>query len=85
MDTTILEPKSYLEILSDLAHKLRTDLAVILNDLTYFQSLLPAGETDRPRKRCKDISALFDSLDEVTKINLKNEKAKGHFVYTLYF
>ncbi len=46
-----------------LAHKLRTPLSVISNDLYYFKSLLPTAECDRSIERCRQLS---DILSEHT-------------------
>lgn len=48
-----------LSLLSVLSHKIRTPLSVISNDLTYFQSLLGAGECERGIAKCHNISSFF--------------------------
>ena len=42
-----------------LVHQLRTPLSVISNDLSYFKTLLPEGECERSRMRCREITAIL--------------------------
>lgn len=45
-----------------LAHTVRGDLSVVTNDLSYFSTLLPEGETDRSRTRCASVVANLSRL-----------------------
>lgn len=45
-----------------LAHTVRGDLSVVTNDLSYFSTLLPEGETDRSRARCAAVVANLSRL-----------------------
>ncbi len=45
-----------------LAHTVRGDLSVVTNDLSYFSTLLPEGETDRSRSRCASVVANLSRL-----------------------
>ncbi len=42
-----------------LAHRIRTPLSVISNDLHYFKSLLPSGEVDRSLERAREIDKIL--------------------------
>lgn len=57
-----------------LAHQLRTPLAVVSNDLFYFQTLLPENECERSQQRCRQISELVQSVCEPFASPLSLEK-----------
>ena len=63
-----------------LAHRFRTPLSVISNDLTYFKSSFKSEEFDRGIRRCRELSELlsyicgfFVERDDTYKIDLGSE------------
>ncbi len=48
-----------------IAHKVRTPLSVITNDLSYLQTLVPPNECDRSLERSREIANLLRRLCEV--------------------
>lgn len=60
-----------------LAHQLRTDLSVLVNELTYFNSQLGAGDCDLALERCRKMSNFLKGLSSLADppLNLKQELA----------
>ena len=63
-----------------LAHRFRTPLSVISNDLTYFKSTFKSEDFDRGIRRCKELSeqlsyicSFFSECDAPQKIDLGSE------------
>lgn len=59
-----------------LAHKLRTPLSVVTNDLSTFKMLLEnsAEDVDRSMRRCNEISDILRSLTNIGKAELNFQK-----------
>lgn len=57
--------------LKALAHKIRTPLSVISNDLSYFQSKLPQGETKQSSEKIATINNLFSKYNAIGDGELK--------------
>lgn len=53
------------ESLRDQLHDLRGALAVIKNDLTFLDTILPSGETDRPQRKCEEIARILDRIEQI--------------------
>jgi len=51
--------KVYRVLMKVLSHKVRTPLSVVMNDLSYYDGLLPDEECDRPLRRCREIADLL--------------------------
>lgn len=49
----------YRVLMKVLSHKVRTPLSVVMNDLSYYDGLLPDEECDRPLRRCREIADLL--------------------------
>jgi hypothetical protein len=49
-------------LLRSLAHRMRGDLSVVTNDLTYLSSILKPGEVDRSRARCATMVGVLSAL-----------------------
>ncbi len=68
MDSTSLDGHNPLTISAVnlfrvLAHTIRTPLSVVINDLYYFSSLLPANETERTQKRAFDVDESLKMIE----------------------
>ncbi len=53
-------------LLRSLAHTVRTPLSVVSNEIQYFSSLLPKGESDRALTRCRDIDQLLRRYAQIS-------------------
>lgn len=49
-----------------LAHKLRSPLSVVSNDLQFLKSKLPDAEIERSQRKLKEISDILEKLESVT-------------------
>ncbi|MCB9029468.1 MAG: hypothetical protein H6619_00315 [Deltaproteobacteria bacterium] len=56
-----------------LAHKIRTPLSVISNDLSYFQSQLEPGETERGLRKVREINEILKLCGELGSGEVKIE------------
>lgn len=63
-------------LLKVLSHKVRTPLSVVMNDLSYYSSLLPAEECDRPLRRCREIADLLSYCSLPPPKPLTSEEVK---------
>jgi hypothetical protein len=64
-----------------LAHQLRTPLSVISNDLAYFKSILPAGETERSAKRLNEVTGLLKKLNQNFKGALSMQPVEAAVIF----
>ncbi|NLF24169.1 MAG: hypothetical protein GX589_00725 [Deltaproteobacteria bacterium] len=60
-------------LIRGLTHRLRTPLAVISNDLSYFKTVLPAEECERSQLRCREVAAALKDISACSVRTLKLE------------
>jgi hypothetical protein len=59
------ELQLFASLVRALSHSVRGDLSVVVNDLAYFGTILPASEIERSKGRCATISRTLSKLSDL--------------------